>query len=90
MKDQIQVRIEKEFSEAQAVLDALEDATFRSASLLEAFAALLKLTERSEHPQLSESAVEGLMFIASQEGENLRARLENYTERLRKSRAVAA
>jgi hypothetical protein len=89
-QDQIRIGINKEFYEAQAARDTLEDATFRSAALLEALAALLELTEKSDHPKLSESAVEGLQFVAAKEGANLRERLEHYTGLIRRGKAVAA
>lgn len=83
-------RIGREADAAFTARDGLEDAIFRSAALLEGLTALLELSDESEHPKLSGSAVEGLRFIAMQEGANLRARFENYTQLLVKGRMIAA
>jgi hypothetical protein len=70
--------------------DGLENAVLRSNAMLEALAALLEVSEKSEHPRLTAPAVEGLQFIAMEEGINLRERFENYTEMLLKKSCLAA
>ena len=71
--------------ELLAARDALENATLCTSALLEAFGVLIELSEKSEQPRLSGSAVEGLQYIALEEGANLRERFENYAELLRRN-----
>jgi hypothetical protein len=68
--------------DAVAARDALDNATFRSAALLEALATLLEFSEKADHPQLSDSTVEGLRFIAFKESVNLRGSFDNYSKQL--------
>lgn len=79
-----------QFADHQRVQDALEDATFRSAALLEALAALLEFSENSHHPRLSDSAAQGLQLLAFQEGMNLRDRLADYARLTKRQRGLVA
>jgi hypothetical protein len=83
-------QIRKEFDPAFVAQDKLEDAVDRSVSLLEAFAVLIKCSEDSETPLLSDSAAEGLKLIALQEGVNLRRCFDHCTELPKQDKVIAA
>jgi hypothetical protein len=86
-RHRISSRIKEEFLEGQ---DNLENAIWRAGSFLEALAALVKVSDNSEHPLLSESAVDGLQMIAMEYNNGLRESFDQYTEKLRTSNAVSA
>ncbi len=57
---------------------ALENAVATNAALVEAFACLIEVSDKSEYPRMTESAVDGLQILASQQAQSLRDGFENY------------
>ena len=60
--------------------DDLENAIDRSAAILETLAVVVKTTDNSEHPLLSDSAVEGLQCIARELATDLRECFITFTK----------
>lgn len=57
----------------------LDTAIFRTSAMLEGLAALLEYSDKSEQPQLSDSATDGLKLIARELGERLGECFDDYS-----------